>query len=103
MLTLLLFAAFQAALWNHARTQARVTARTTAARVARAGAAPVDAQADAITTLTGSDIHHPSVTITVVNGQVVVHVTGDAPGIVIGTSSSVDVQVAMTVEGWDNL
>ena len=36
-------------------------------------------------------------------GSVVVRVTGDAPGIVIGTTSAVDVEVAMPVEGWSSL
>ena len=47
VLTLLLFAAVQAALWNHARTEARAMARATAALVARAGANPIDAERDA--------------------------------------------------------
>ena len=35
MLLVLMFAGFQAAMWNHARTEARVIARETAALVAR--------------------------------------------------------------------
>ena len=41
------FAAFQAAMWSHARTEARVVARDTAALVARSGVAPDDARASA--------------------------------------------------------
>ena len=106
VLTLLLFAAVQAALWNHARTEARAAARTTAALVARAGADPGDAERDTEANLTtGTDLSHVNVTVTIdptagTGGVVVVRVTGDAPGIVIGTTSTVDVQVAMPVEGW---
>ena len=106
VLTLLLFAAVQAALWNHARTEARAMARTTAALVARAGANPIDAERDAEANLSArTDISNVNVTITVApaGGSVVVRVTGEAPGIVVGTTSSVDVEVAMPVEGWSTL
>jgi Flp pilus assembly protein TadG len=105
VLTLLLFAAVQAALWNHARTEARAMARATAALVARAGANPVDAERDATANLAArNDITNVHVTITgPAGGTVVVRVTGDAPGIVVGTSSTVDVAVAMPVEGWTTL
>jgi Flp pilus assembly protein TadG len=109
VLTLLLLAGVQAALWNHARTQARVAARATAALVARSGADPVDAERDSEANLTArTDMTNVNVTITVdpaggTGGIVVVRVTGDAPGMVIGTTSSVDVQVAMPVEGWSSL
>ena len=106
VLTLLLFAAVQAALWNHARTEARAMARATAALVARAGANPIDAERDAEANLSArTDITNVNVTITVdpAGGSVVVRVTGEAPGIVVGTTSSVDVEVAMPVEGWSTL
>ncbi len=105
VLTLLLFAAVQAALWNHARTEARAMARATAALVARAGANPIDAERDAEANLSArKDLQHVNVTITVApGGTIVVRVTGDAPGIVIGTTSTVDVEVAMPVEGWSSL
>lgn len=108
VLTLLLFAAVQAALWNHARTEARAMARSTAALVARSGANPIDAERDAEANLAGgSDLEQVDVTVTVVpsigGGTVVVRVTGNAPGIVIGTSSSVDVEIAMPIEGWSSI
>ena len=106
VLTLLLFAAVQAALWNHARTEARAMARATAELVARAGANPVDAERDAEANLSArTDITNVNVTISVdpAGGSVVVRVTGEAPGIVVGTTSFVDVEVAMPVEGWSSL
>lgn len=109
VLTLLLFAAVQAALWNHARTEARAMARSTAALVARSGANPIDAERDAEANLAGrSDLKQVDVTVTVVpsvggGGTVVVRVTGNAPGIVIGTTSSVDVEIAMPIEGWSSI
>jgi hypothetical protein len=108
VLTLLLFAAVQAALWNHARTEARAMARATAALVARAGANPIDAERDAEVNLSArTDITNVNVNVTITvapaGGSVVVRVTGEAPGIVVGTTSSVDVEVAMPVEGWSTL
>ena len=109
VLTLLLFAAVQAALWNHARTEARAMARSTAALVARSGANPIDAERDAEVNLAGrSDLEQVDVTVTVVpsvggGGTVVVRVTRNAPGIVVGTTSSVDVEIAMPVEGWSSI
>jgi len=106
VLTLLLFAAVQAALWNHARTEARAMARATAALVARAGANPVDAERDAEANLAArTDMNNVNVTITLTAGgeSVVVRVTANAPGIVVGTTSTVDVEVAMPVEGWSSL
>ncbi len=47
MFVFLAFAAFQAAMWSHARTEARVVARDTAALVARSGVAAGDARASA--------------------------------------------------------
>ena len=102
VLTLLMFAAFQAGLWNHARTYARAQARATAASVARGGANPADAQSDAVRNLTDrTDLRRVSVAVVVANEQVVVTVSGEAPGILIGTSSPVSVHVAMPVEGWN--
>ena len=108
VLTLLLFAAVQAALWSHARTEARASARATAALVARSGANPVDAERDAEANLsTRTDMSEVDVTVTVTTsgsgGTVIVRVTGEAPGIVIGTTSDVDVQVAMPIEAWSSL
>ena len=103
VLILLLFAAVQAALWNHARTEARAMARATAALVARSGANPIDAERDATANLAArTDITNADVTITIVANIVVVRVTGNAPGIVAGTTSTVDVKVAMPVEAWSS-
>ena len=101
VLTLVLFAAFQAGLWNHARTYARAQARATASAVARSGANPDDAATDAVRNLsTRSDLRNVSVDVVVVAERVTVTIKADAPGIVIGTSSPVTVEVAMPVEGW---
>ena len=54
---MLAFAAVQAALWSHAKTEARVIARDTAALVARSGVAAGDAQSSASAIL--ADRHDP--------------------------------------------
>ena len=81
-------------------------ARATAALVARAGANPTDSELDAESNLAArSDLENVDVTITITSGgaSVVVRVTGNAPGIDVGTTSTVDVEVAMPVEGWSSL
>jgi Flp pilus assembly protein TadG len=106
VLTLLLFAAVQAALWNHARTQAQTAARTTATIIARSGANPDDAQRDITANLAArTDLTHVTVTISrpATGGSVIVRVAGDAPGILVGTHSRIDVQVAVPLEGWNPL
>jgi hypothetical protein len=109
VITLLLFAAVQATLWNHARTSARATARTAAALVARSGAAPSDVERDAEANLGArTDLRHVDVSVNVVpsagsGSTVTVRVTANAPGIVVGTWSRVAVDVAMPVESWTPL
>lgn len=101
VLTLLLFAAIQAGLWNHARTYARAQARTTAADIARGGAHPADAEINAERNLAArADLRDVDVTVTVAGEQVTVTITAEAPGILIGTTSSMTVAAVMPIEGW---
>jgi Flp pilus assembly protein TadG len=95
------FAAFQASMWTHARTEARSVARDAAALVARSGHRPAAVEASAESALrNGADIAQPDVEITPQGGFVVVRVTGRAPGIVRGTSAPVDVTEALPIEGF---
>jgi hypothetical protein len=91
--------AFQGALWTHARTEARVTARNSAALVARGHADP-EATAHSATAMlvADTDLASPSVTIEVAAGVVTARVTGRAPGMIRGTSAPVDVVEAVPVE-----
>lgn len=99
LFVVLAFAAFQAALWSHAKTEARVVARDTAALIARSSVAPGDAQASAATILEAdTDLRDVRVSVAIANGIVAVTVTADAPGILIGTSTSVSVTSAVPVE-----
>ncbi|MDP9464917.1 MAG: hypothetical protein M3P52_09860 [Actinomycetota bacterium] len=101
LLLVLMFAGFQAAMWNHTRTEARVIARETAVLVARdrlpaqqaAAAASASLANDSV--LTGANV---SVDTTVTD--VVVTITGEAPGMLRGTSAPVRVTVAVPREGW---
>ena len=99
LFVILAFAAVQAALWSHARTEARVVARDTAALVARSGVAAGDAQASAAAVLS-RDTDLRSINVTVAhNGDLVrVSVTGYAPGILRGTTSRVRVVEAVQME-----
>lgn len=96
---LLAFAAMQAALWSHARTEARVVARDTAALVARSGAAPADARASATTALGGvAALSDVEVHVASGNGLVTVTIRASAPGIIRGTSAAVAVTEAVPIE-----
>jgi len=99
VLVVLAFAAVQAALWSHARTEARVVARDTAALVARSGAAPSDARASAAAALAGAaTLSDVEVSISSGNGVVTVTIRAKAPGIIRGTSADVTVSEAIPIE-----
>ncbi len=95
----LAFAAWQAALWSHARTEARVVARDTAALVARSDVGAAEAAGSARSVL-AADTSMTNVDVIVGGGPgvIVVTVTGDAPGIIHGMSRSVSVTVAIPIE-----
>lgn len=96
---LLAFAAFQAALWSHAKTEARVVARDTAALVARSSVAAGDAKSSATTILEAdTDLSDVNVVVAVSGGIVAVTITADAPGIIRGTSTRVSVTSAVPIE-----
>jgi Flp pilus assembly protein TadG len=93
--------AFQAALWTHARTEARVIARNSAALVARSHADVVATERSAVAMLhADTDLADPDVDIVVSGGVVTAHVTGRAPGMIRGTSAGVDVVEALPREGF---
>ena len=97
----LAFAAFQAAMWGHARTEARVIARDTAALVARSGVLPSDARESAMAILTAdTDLRRLDVSVDNDGQLVTVTVSGAAPGIIRGTSADVSVTAVVPLEGW---
>jgi hypothetical protein len=99
MFVFLAFAAFQAAMWSHARTEARVVARDTAALVARSGVAPDDAQASATAILEAdTNLRNVVVDVGTTGGVVTVTVTGDAPGIIRGTAKALSATSAVPIE-----
>jgi hypothetical protein len=86
-------------MWSHARTEARVIARDTAALVARSAVAPADAQASATAILEAdTDLRNVLVDIGTTSGVVTVTVTGDAQGIIRGTANALSVTSAVPVE-----
>lgn len=95
------FAAFQAAMWSHARTEARVMAREVAVLVAQRGDDADLVERSAEQNLAGgTNLGDPDVTITREQRFVVVRITGAAPGIIRGTSTGVDVTEALPIEGF---
>ena len=94
------FMAFQAAMWSHARTEARAIARDSAALVARNGVPIGDAEVTAQRVLdTEVRLLDPAIEITSDGELVTARVTGRAPGLLRGTSSAVDIVVAIPQEG----
>ncbi len=100
IVTSLMFVGLQAALWNHARTEARVVARDIAALVARDRMPAEQAAAAARASLAGSELHEARVQVSSDGGTVTVSISGEAPGILRGTSHAVRVSVRLPVEGW---
>jgi Flp pilus assembly protein TadG len=101
LLLVLMFAGFQAAMWNHTRTEARVIAREAAVLVARDHLSAAQAAAAAAASLaTDSVLTSADVAVHTTANLVVVTITGDAPGVLRGTSASVGVTVAVSLEGW---
>jgi hypothetical protein len=93
--------AFQAALWTHARTEARVIARNSAALVARSHADLAATEQSAIAMLhADTDLADPEVDIAVNGDLVTARVTGRAPGMIRGTSAGVNVVEAVPREGF---
>jgi hypothetical protein len=91
--------AFQAALWSHARTEARAVARDSAALVARGHADPQEVARSALEVLrSATDLGGAFVDISITNGVVIARVGGRAPGIVRGTSSGLEVVEVLPVE-----
>lgn len=94
-------AAFQAALWSHARAEARMVARDVAVLVAqRDGDADVVERLAERNLVADAPIADVDVVVTSAAGFVVVRVTGAAPGIIRGTSADIDVTEAVAMEGF---
>jgi hypothetical protein len=101
VMLLLMFAGFQAAMWNHARTEARVIARETAVWVARDKLPAEQASALARTSLASDSVlSNVNVAVTSTATDVIVTITGEAPGVLRGTSAPITVTVALPLEGW---
>jgi hypothetical protein len=104
LLMVLMFAGFQAAMWNHTRTEARVIARETAVLVARDRLPAQQAVAAASASLANDSVlTGVNVSVQATANDVVVTITGDAPGVLRGTSAPVRVTVAVPLEGWVQL
>jgi hypothetical protein len=101
LLLVLMFAGFQAAMWNHTRTEARVIARETAVLVARDRLPALQAVAAASASLSNDSVLTGyEVAVDTTATVVIVTITGDAPGLLRGTSAPVRVVVAVSLEGW---
>ena len=101
LLLVLMFAGFQAAMWNHTRTEARVVARETAVLVARDRLSTPRAAAAAEASLANDSVlTRVEVSVDTTGSLVVVTITGTAPGVLRGTSAPVRVTAVVSLEGW---
>lgn len=101
VLVVLMFAGFQAAMWNHTRAEARLVAHETALLVARDGVPAQQAATSATATLRAQSLLDGArADVVVGGGQVVVTVSGRAPGVLRFTAAPVRVRLAVPVEGW---
>ena len=104
--TLLLFPLFavvtfmfiQALLWQHDRQTAASVADRASSAVALYGSSPGSAQASALDDLRRAGLENPTVSISRGVDQTVVVVSGTAPGILIGTSSTVSARSVTPTE-----
>ena len=104
VLVILMFAGFQAAMWNHTRTEARVIARETAVLVARDRVPTTQAIAAASLSLANDSVLTGTlVSVNTTATNVIVTISGDAPGVLRGTSAPIRVTVALPLEGWVRL
>jgi Flp pilus assembly protein TadG len=101
VMVILMFLAWQAALWNHAKTRVRLIAQDTAVLVARSGLDGASAERAARSALDGDDdVQHVDVGIVSSDGLVTVTIQASAPGVVRGTSSVIRVQAVAAIEDW---
>lgn len=97
----LAFTAFQAAMYTHARTEARAVARDAAVLVARQGAPPSAVELSAEQILAEADLlSGTDIDIRIEGELIVVKLTGRAPGIIRGTAVGIDITESLPVEGF---
>lgn len=95
----LAFSAFQAALFTHARAEARSVARDAAVLIARQGNDPAAVAASSEGLLANYEtLADTDLDIVVAGDRVTVTLTGRAPGIIRGTSYDIDVTEVLPVE-----
>jgi hypothetical protein len=94
--------AFQAALWSHARTEARAVARDSALLVARSHAGASDVERSAVAVLQAdTDLTQVQVAVSIGSRLVTASVSARAPGMLRGTSVAVEVVEVVPLEGAD--
>ncbi len=99
VMVVMALAAVQAALWGHARTEARIIAQETAALVARTPMTSAEAEQLALDLLGDQgDLTEVEVTISDDTVSVVVIVSAQAPGMIRGTTAPVEVRAVAVSE-----
>lgn len=101
LLLVVAFAAFHAALWSHARTEARVRVREVTALIARSGVDAVTAERMVIAAIDSrSLLREVDVLIDESPATVTVVLRGRAPGLWRSITAPIEVSSQMWREGW---
>lgn len=96
------FMAVQAISWQHDRQIANAVADRASSAVALYGEPPAAAQADATSRLRRAGLRNISVSVERGDEFTVVEVSGDAPGILVGTSARVHARSVTPTERYDD-
>ena len=100
LVLLLMLMTVQAALWHNANENAIAITQRASANIARLHNTAAATKAALLSDLQAHDIANPTATITNVNGIATVVVTGQAPGILIGTHVTIRASASEPIEGW---
>ena len=94
------FMFIQALLWQHDRELAAAAADRASAAVALYGSNPDAARSDAVAELSAAGVRHVKVTVVRSADTTVVDISGEAPGILVGTSATVHAHSVTPTQGY---
>lgn len=100
LFAVLVFTFVQAAFWQRDRQLTHAAADQASVAVALYGSDPAEARADVVDRLERSGMRNIEVTITRDANSAVVVVSGTAPGILVGTSSTLTARSVTPTEGF---
>ena len=100
LVLVLMLMTVQAAIWHNTNENTIAITQRAAANVARLHNPTSTATASLLADLQVHALANPTATITNRNGIATVKVTGQAPGIILGTHITIHATVSEPIEGW---